>query len=334
MKNTFIIAEAGVNHNGLLETAVRMVHAAADAGADAVKFQTFHAERLVGQGATKAEYQKVTTDDSESQLQMLKRLELSPQAHSELHATCRKRAIEFLSSPFDLQSVDYLASLGLGTLKIPSGEATNLPYLRKVGALKRRVILSSGMCTLAEVRDALEVLTSSGTKREDIVVLHCTTEYPTPFEDVNLRAMLTMRDTLDVRVGYSDHTRGMEVAVAAVAMGAEVIERHFTLDRAMKGPDHRASLEPRELKQMVESIRKVERALGDGIKRPAPSERKNIFAVRKSIVAARDIRRGELFTDENLTVKRPATGISPMKWDSIVGKSAQRAFREGEAIET
>ena len=332
-KRTFIIAEAGVNHNGSLELAKKMVDVAAEAGADAVKFQTFKAEKVISRYAQKAEYQKRSTDASESQLDMVRKLELDEAAHKELFAYCRSKDIIFLSTPFDLDSIDLLNQLGLEIFKIPSGEITNLPYLRKIGALKKEVILSTGMADLGEIEDALDVLIKAGTVRENITVLHCNTEYPTPFEDVNLRAMLTIRAAFPgVQVGYSDHTLGIEVPIAAVAMGATVIEKHFTLDRNMEGPDHKASLEPDELKAMVQAIRNIEKALGNGIKKPSPSELKNKPVARKSIVAARDIKEGEEFTEENLTAKRPGTGISPMRWDEILGKHAQKKYVEDELI--
>lgn len=328
----FIIAEAGVNHNGSLEMARRLVEEAARAGADAVKFQTFRADSLVSPMAPKADYQKQTTAAQESQYNMLKRLELSHQDHLELMACCRQTGIQFLSSPFDLASIDLLVELGLEIFKVPSGEITNLPYLRKIGGLGRSLILSTGMAELGEIDAALAVLIGQGMLKESITLLHCNTEYPTPMEDVNLRAMLTMREVFSVKVGYSDHTQGLEVPVAAVALGARVIEKHFTLDRKLAGPDHGASLEPDELRSMVRAIRNIESALGDGIKQPSFSERKNLVAVRKSIFAAQSIRTGDLFTEEALTVKRPAEGLSPMLWDQVIGKRAPRNYSVGEAI--
>jgi N,N'-diacetyllegionaminate synthase len=328
----FIIAEAGVNHNGSLEMARRLVEEAARAGADAVKFQTFRADSLVSPMAPKADYQKQTTAAQESQYDMLKRLELSHQDHLELMACCRQTGIQFLSSPFDLASIDLLVELGLEIFKVPSGEITNLPYLRKIGGLGRSVILSTGMAELGEIDAALAVLIGQGMLKESITLLHCNTEYPTPMEDVNLRAMLTMREVFSVKVGYSDHTQGLEVPVAAVALGARVIEKHFTLDRKLAGPDHGASLEPDELRSMVRAIRNIESALGDGIKQPSSSERKNLVAVRKSIFSAQNIRTGDLFTEEALTVKRPAEGLSPMLWDQVIGKRAPRNYSVGEAI--
>lgn len=332
LNSVFVIAEAGVNHNGCLDLAYKLVDVAVEAGADAVKFQTFKAKKVISRYAEKAEYQKATTDATESQLEMVKKLELNREAHEKLMAYCREKGIEFLSTPFDLESIDLLIELGIKTLKIPSGEITNLPYLRKVGALGKKVIMSTGMATLEEVRMALEVLLNGGAQKENITILHCNTEYPTPFEDVNLRAMLTMKDKLGVRVGYSDHTLGIEVSVAAVALGAEVIEKHFTLDKTSEGPDHKASLEPDELKAMIRSIRNIERAMGSGVKHPSLSELKNIMIARKSIIAAKDIRKGEIFSEKNITVKRPGDGISPMEWDGVIGQVAMRNFKEDELI--
>src|SRR3989338_3390260 len=332
MTKVFIIAEAGVNHNGSLEIARRMVDAAVDANADAIKFQTFKAEEVVSKFAAKAEYQRKTTNADESQLEMIKKLELNADAHKGLIKYCRKKNIIFLSTPFDLDSIDLLNNLGLEIFKIPSGEIINLPYLRKIGGLKKRIILSTGMADMGEIEDALDVLTASGTPKEDITVLHCNTEYPTPFEDVNLNAMLTIRDAFKVKVGYSDHTLGIEIPIAAVALGARVIEKHFTLDKNMQGPDHKASLQPHELKNMVAAIRNVEKALGQGIKKPSPSESNNIPIARKSIVAAKSIKASEIFTADNLTVKRPGTGISPMRWDEIIETKAKRDYQEDELI--
>ena len=333
MKKTFIIAEAGVNHNGSLELAQKMIDAAVDAGADAVKFQTFKAEKLVSKYAPKAEYQKKRTTADESQLEMIKKLELNAAAHQTLIDYCKKKNIRFLSSPFDFESIDLLNELGLNLFKIPSGEITNLPYLRKIGALKKEIILSSGMADLGEIKDALAVLIGAGTKLKDITVLHCNTEYPTPIEDANLKAMLTIKAAFPgVNIGYSDHTLGIEIPVAAVAMGATIIEKHFTLDKNMEGPDHKASLEPNELKAMVRAIRNVEKALGSGIKIPSHSELKNKPIVRKSLVAAKPILKGEVFTQENLTVKRPGTGISPMRWDEIIGQKASKDYQQDELI--
>lgn len=332
-KKTLIIAEAGANHNGSLDLAYKLVDVAIEANVDIVKFQTGKAEKVISKYAPKAEYQEKTTGKSESQLEMCKKLDLNYQEHLQLIDYCRQNRIRFLSSPFDLDSIEMLEKLGVDIFKIPSGEITNLPYLRKIGALNKTIIMSTGMADLSEVKGALNILIHSGTSKENITVLHCNTEYPTPFEDVNLRAMLTIRDELGVKVGYSDHTLKIEVPVAAVAMGAEVIEKHFTLDRNMEGPDHKASLEPDELKSMVRAIRNIEKALGDGIKHPSPSELKNRPIARKSIVAARDIRKGEPFTEENITAKRPGTGISPMQWDEVIGQKATRDFTVDELIE-
>lgn len=331
---TYIIAEAGVNHNGSLKLAQKMIDVAVDAGADAVKFQTFKAEKVVSRYAPKAEYQKKTTGADESQLEMVKKLELDEVAHKELLACCRSRNIQFLSTPFDLESIDLLNKLGLEIFKIPSGEITNLPYLRKIGALKKEIILSTGMSDLGEIENALNVLTGTGTKLKDITILHCNTEYPTPMQDVNLKAMQTIKSAFPgVHVGYSDHTEGIEVPIAAVAMGAAIIEKHFTLDKNMEGPDHKASLEPDELTAMVKAIRNIETALGTGIKKPSSSELKNKTIARKSIVAARNICKGESFTEENLTVKRPGTGISPMRWDEVIGQLVQKDYKQDDMVE-
>jgi N,N'-diacetyllegionaminate synthase len=330
----FLIAEAGVNHNGSLETALGLVDAAAAAGADAVKFQTFRAEAVASRFAPKAEYQKHTTDPAESQVAMLKRLELDRPAHEALLARCRERGIRFLSTPFDLESIDLLVGLGLDVFKIPSGEITNLPYLRRIGSLGAEVILSTGMAELAEVGEALAALAAAGTRRERVALLHCTTEYPAPFAEVNLRAMLTLGQAFPgVRVGYSDHTAGIEAAIAAAALGACVIEKHFTLDRGMEGPDHKASLEPGELAALVAAVRNVQAALGDGIKRPAACERKNRAIARKCLVAARPIRKGAAFAEADLAVKRAGVeGVSPMRWDEVLGRPAPRDFAEDEPI--
>jgi len=333
MGKVFIIAEAGINHNGSLATAKKMVDAAARAGVDAVKFQTFKAESVISVFAPKAEYQKKTTGKSGSQLEMAKKLELAPAAFKALMGLCRKKNITFLSTPFDLESVDLLSSLGLGVIKIPSGEITNLPYLRKIGGLRKKIIMSTGMSDLGEIKKAMEVLVKAGTPKKNITILHCNTEYPTPMKDVNLRAMLAIKKAFGVDVGYSDHTPGIEVPVVAAALGASVIEKHFTLDRKMKGPDHGSSLEPHELKAMVEAVRNAEKALGDGIKRPSPSELRNKPIARKSIVASRRVRKGERFSEKNITTKRPGTGISPMKWDDVIGRQAKRDFNRDEVIE-
>lgn len=333
MSKTIIIAEAGVNHNGSIELAYKLIDAAKDAGADAVKFQSFIAGSLVSTKAQKAEYQKQNTDASESQYEMIKKLELSVDDHKKLIEYCKKVNLKFLSSPFDLASIDLLDDLGLDILKIPSGEITNLPFLRKIGKLNKNVILSTGMSDLGEIEDALDVLTEYGTDINNITVLHCNSEYPTPFEDVNLKAMLTIKNAFDVRVGYSDHTKGIEIPIAAVALRAEVIEKHFTLDRNMEGPDHKASLEPNELKQMVTAIRNIEKALGDGIKKPSASELKNKPIARKSLIAIKSIKIGERFTEDNIGVKRPGSGISPMRWDEVLGKAAKRVFEIDDFIE-
>lgn len=332
MKHVLIVAETGVNYNGSIEIAKKLIDAAKYCGADAVKFQTFNAENLVSKNAEKANYQKSTTDHSESQYEMIKRLELSFEDHRELLNYCKEKEIQFLSSPFDLGSIDFLNELGLNTFKIPSGEIINLPYLRKIGRLNKRVILSTGMADLGEIEDALDILIASGTKKENISVLHCNTEYPTPCEDVNLKAMLTIKNAFDVKVGYSDHTNGIEISIAAVALGAEIIEKHFTLDKNMDGPDHKASLEPHELEMMVDAIRNIEKAFGDGIKRPSPSESKNKILVRKSLVANTYIRIGEIFTEENVGFKRPGNGISPMRWDEVKGTVASKNYNKDELI--
>ncbi|EQA53835.1 N-acetylneuraminate synthase [Leptospira kmetyi] len=330
---TLIIAEAGVNHNGDMDLALKLIDAASEAGADIVKFQTFEAERLATRSAKKADYQTATTGSEESQFEMLKKLELSKKDHEILIRRCKEKKIEFLSTAFDPQSLIFLEGLNLSRYKIPSGEITNLPYVRKIGTLGKPVILSSGMSTLGEIESAISVLEKAGTKRENITVLHCNTEYPTPFSDVNLLAMRSIAESFKVQVGYSDHTAGIEVSIAAVALGASVIEKHFTLDRSLPGPDHKASLEPEELKTMIRSIRNIEQSLGDGIKRPSQSEAKNISIARKSLVAANPIRSGEIFSYENLTAKRPGNGISPMRLDEIVGLKAKRDFSEDELID-
>jgi N,N'-diacetyllegionaminate synthase len=325
--SVFIIAEAGVNHNGSIQLAYKLIDVASDSGADAVKFQTFKAENLVSKNAQKAEYQKQTTNQSESQLNMLKKLELDINAHKKLIEYCKKKDIAFLSTPFDHESIDLLNELELQIFKIPSGEITNLTYLRHIGSLGKEVILSTGMSTLKEIEEAVVILTSAGTSKENITILHANTMYPTPMEDVNLRAMQTIQDKLGVAVGYSDHTLGIEVDIAAVAMGAAIVEKHFTLDKTMDGPDHKSSINPEELKAMVSSIRNIEKALGSSIKKPSKSEKPNITMARKSIVASKSIKKGELFTEKNITTKRPGTGISPMEWDSIIDKVAKRDYQ-------
>ncbi len=333
MKKTIIIAEAGVNHNGNYEMALKMIDEAKAAGADYVKFQTAKPELVISTFAPKAEYQKETTGNGESQLEMCKAIHLPLTDYKPLKEYCDKVGIGFMSTPFDLVSIDVLEPLDMDYYKIPSGEITNLPYLRAIAAKGRKVIISTGMSELPEIEEALQVLENGGLKRSDIIVLHCNTEYPTPMRDVNLRAMLDIRDWLGVAVGYSDHTNGIEVPIAAVALGAEVIEKHFTLDKTLPGPDHKASLEPQELKAMVDAIRNIEAALGDGKKKVTDSERPNIIVARKSIVAARPIKAGEVYTEENVTVKRPGNGISPMKWDDVLGKTAPRDFEYDELIE-
>ena len=329
---TLIIAEAGVNHNGDLKLAKLLIDAAAAAGADLVKFQTFNASRQVTRTAKKADYQTQTTDRAESQHEMLRRLELTVDMHHELIAYCKSRNIGFFSTGFDIESVDLLVSLGQDRFKIPSGEITNLPYLRHIGQFGKTVILSTGMANLGEIEAAIDVLEQAGTPRAKLTVLHCTTEYPTPMIEVNLRAMQSIHAAFGVTVGYSDHTPGIEVAIAAVALGASVIEKHFTLDRNLPGPDHKASLEPTELKAMVSAIRNVEIALGDGIKRLTKSEVRNKPVARKSLVASRAIRAGEVFSTQNITAKRPGTGISPMRWDEIMGQVARRDYQEDDLI--
>lgn len=333
-KHVMIIAEAGVNHNGSMENAFRLVDAAADAGVDYIKFQTFKAEKLVSGSAKKAVYQiQNTRNAEETQLQMLQKLELSHEQHSQLIAYCQKKNIQFFSTAFDLDSLEYLHKVGLKMVKIPSGEITNLPYLRKAARLFRQVILSTGMTTITEIKDAVTVFTEAGIPKENITILHCNTEYPTPMDDVNLKAMLHIQEVFATEVGYSDHTLGIEVPIAAVALGASIVEKHFTLDKKMNGPDHSASLEPDELKAMVSAIRNLEKALsGSGMKEVSPSEQKNMAIARKSIVATKEIHKGELFTEDNIGVKRPGTGISPMKWDEVIGKVSQQDFAEDELI--
>lgn len=328
----FIIAEAGVNHNGSLKLAKKLIDVAAEAGADAVKFQTFQADKLVSKTAQKAQYQKQTTDAVETQYEMIKRLELDEEAHHELIAYCNTKKILFLSTPFDHESIDLLDKLGMEIFKIPSGEITNLPYLRRIGSLNKQVILSTGMADLGEIEDTLDVLTTAGTPKENITVLHATTEYPCPIDEVNLYAMQTIAIAFDIKTGYSDHTNGIEVPIAAAAIGATVIEKHFTLDKTMEGPDHKASLEPDELIAMVKAIRNIEKAMGDGIKKPSLSEAKNILVGRKSIVASRSIKKGEIFSEENLTAKRPGDGINPMQWDNIIGEISDHDYVIDEQI--
>ena len=334
MKRTLIIAEAGVNHNGDIAKAKALIDKGAEAGVDYVKFQTFKAGNLVTKQAKRAAYQDKNTQDNDSQYEMLKKLELSQKDHQELIDYCTQKGVKFLSTGFDFDSLEFLAGLGITIAKVPSGEITNLPYLRKVATLFPEVILSTGMANITEIKDAVKVLTDNGVSKDKITVLHCNTEYPTPMEDVNLKAMLHIQRELGVPVGYSDHTLGIEVPIAAVALGATVIEKHFTLDKTLPGPDHKASLEPDELKAMVSAIRNIEKAVGgSGLKEVSVSEAKNKPIVRKSIVAAKKIVKGELFTIENLTVKRPGTGISPMQWDEVIGKTAKKDFEEDDLIE-
>ena len=328
--SVFIIAEAGVNHNGKLELAKKMVDKAKDAGADCIKFQTFISENFVSKFARKADYQRRQADVDESQLAMVRKLELSFEDFIELKNYCKGREIQFLSTPFDFKSIDFLASLDMKIWKIPSGEITNLSYLIKIAKTQKPVILSTGMSDLTEIEAAMATLREYGSS--DITLLHCTTEYPAPYKDVNLRAMVTLKEKFNVPVGYSDHTLGIEIPIAAVATGAAVIEKHFTLDRNMDGPDHKASLEPYELQAMVKAIRNVELALGNGEKKPAESEMKNIAIARKSIIASRKIKKGEVFTEENLTTKRPGNGISPMRWFEVLGQTAIKDFEEDELI--
>ena len=335
MSKTLIIAEAGVNHNGSIELAKKLVEKAKDAGVDYIKFQTFKASKLVTKAAKQAEYQqKNIGKEGDSQYQMLKKLELSPEEHEILIDYCRQLGIKFFSTAFDFDSIDYLHSLNLGLWKIPSGEVTNYPFLKRIAAYNEPTILSTGMCDMEDVRASVDALYRNGLSKENLILLHCNTEYPTPFEDVNLKAMDALRKEFGVEVGYSDHTKGIEVPIAAVALGATVIEKHFTLDRTLPGPDHKASLEPDELKAMVSAIRNIEKAVGgDGTKHISDSERKNIAIARKSIIAAKDIKKGELLTEEKLTVKRPGTGISPMRWEEVIGTKAIRDFNEEDLIE-
>lgn len=330
MEHICIIAEAGVNHNGNYETAIQMVKAAEKAGADYIKFQTFVPEKLVSASAQKAEYQKKTTGSKESQLDMLKKLTLTDEEFLNIKNYCDEIEIGFLSTPFDLESIDFLENLNMDFWKIPSGEITNLPYLEKVAKTKKKIVMSTGMSDINEIKDAVNLLEKNGA--EDIVLLHCNTQYPTPFCDVNLKAMDEIKRKTGKKVGYSDHTNGIEIPIAAAAMGAVVIEKHFTLDRNMEGPDHKASLEPDELSKMVSSIRNIEKAMGDGMKRPSGSEIKNRDIVRKSIVASKEIKSGELFSEDNITAKRPGDGISPMHWYEVLGTEAIKDFKKDEKI--
>lgn len=331
MSRTYIIAEAGVNHNGDFKLAKKMIYEAKKAGVDAVKFQTFISKNLVSSYAPKADYQKKTTGSSESQQDMLKKLELSFEDFTFLQEYANELDIDFLSTPFDEESIEFLKTLDMPYWKIPSGEITNLPYLMKIEETKKPIILSTGMSTMDEIEQALNVFKDYS--RSDIILLHCNTEYPTPFRDVNLNAMNALKDKFKVKVGYSDHTKGIEVPIAAVALGADIIEKHFTLDKNMEGPDHKASLEPNELVSMVNAIRNIENALGDGVKSPSLSEKKNITIARKSIVAKKEIRKGDIFTTDNLTIKRPGDGISPMEWFNILGEAAHRDFNVDEKID-
>lgn len=333
MNKVLIIAEAGVNHNGSIQIAKQLVDKAVEAGVDIIKFQTFKSERLVSKAAKQADYQQRNIGKKdEGQLEMLKKLELSAEDHYELTRYCKERNIRFWSTAFDMESIEFLHSLNMGFWKIPSGEIVNYPYIKKVASFKENVILSTGMCELSDIKAALDVLLEEGLTKEQITILHCNTEYPTPYSDVNLKAMLEIGEKFGVQIGYSDHTQGIEVPIAAVALGAIVIEKHFTLDKNMEGPDHKASLEPDELKVMVSAIRNIEQALGTGHKTISESERKNIEIARKSIVAAYPIRKGEIFTEDNLTVKRPGNGISPMRWNEVIGTKAIKDFDEEETI--
>ena len=333
MAKTIIIAEAGVNHNGSIEIAKKLIDVAADAGVDYVKFQTFKAENLVTKNTAKAEYQLKNTDNKESQYEMLKRLELSYDDHVDLINYCTLKKVNFLSTGFDIESLKMLFNLGINLIKIPSGEISNVPLLRFIGSKNKEVILSTGMSTMEEIELSISFLISAGQEKNKITVLHCNTDYPTPFKDVNLLAMQTMKDTLGVKIGYSDHTLGIEVPIAAVTLGAILIEKHFTIDRNLSGPDQKASLEPIELKSMVSSIRNIEDALGNAIKMPSVGESKNLHIARKSIVALNNIKKGDFFTEKNLTVKRPGNGISPYKWDEIIGKEAKRDYNLDDLIE-
>lgn len=334
MKKVLIIAEAGVNHNGSIELAKKLIDAAALAGVDYVKFQSFKAENLVSKDAKKAEYQKKNmADGDDSQFTMLKKLELSPEQHTELIAYCNEKGIKFFSTAFDLESIDFLASLKLGLWKIPSGEITNYPYLKQIALKKEPVILSTGMCDMTDINNAIQVLLKFGVTKEQITVLHCNTEYPTPMHDVNLNAMKAIADKFKINIGYSDHTKGIEVPIAAVALGATVIEKHFTLDKTMEGPDHKASLEPQELIAMTNAIRNIEMALGSGEKKVTSSEINNKSVARKSIVASQYIQVGDVLTESNLTVKRPGTGISPMLWENVLGTKATKSYQPDELIE-
>jgi N,N'-diacetyllegionaminate synthase len=332
-KKVIIIAEAGVNHNGDINIAKRLIDVAADAGVDYVKFQTFKANKIVTKHAERADYQNKNTKNLDTQYEMLKKLELNEDSHHLLIKYCNDKGIRFLSTGFDLDSLEFLHKIGIRLAKIPSGEITNYPYLKKVAQLYSEVVLSTGMSDIDDINKALSILLKFGVKKENITILHCNTEYPTPMSDVNLKAMLHIQAELDVKIGYSDHTLGIEVPIAAVALGAIVIEKHFTLDRNLPGPDHRASLEPNELKSMVKSIRNIEKALsGSEIKEPSKSEIKNKQIIRKSIVAIRPIAKGEIFNDNNIGTKRPGTGISPINWESVIGQVSKNNFEQDELI--
>ena len=333
MKRTFIIAEAGVNHNGQIDLAYKLINEAVKAGADAVKFQTAVPELVMTEYATKAEYQITNTGKEGSQIEMAKKIHLPLEVYKDLKEYCEKKNIIFLSTPFDMKSLELLLSFNMLYMKIPSGEITNYPYLKRIGEQNMNVIISTGMSTLKDVEECLDLIIASGTAKEKITLLHCTTEYPAPLKEVNLKAMLTLKNTFGVNIGYSDHTQGIEISIAAAAMGATVIEKHFTLDKRMEGPDHVASLEPFELTEMIRCIRNVDLAMGDGDKQITASEEKNIVIARKSILAAYDIEEGEEFTNENMNVKRPGSGINPMRWNEVIGKKAKRKFSKDEFIE-
>ena len=330
---TIIIAEAGVNHNGDISLAKKLIDIAEEAGADYIKFQTFKANSLVIKKLAKADYQKKMTNVDETQYQMLKKLELSKNDHKILINYCLNKNVKFLSSPFDIDSINYLDSINIPLFKIPSGEITNLPYLKAVGSKNKPIILSTGMSDLNEIKGALDILIESGANKNQITVLHCNTEYPTPFEDVNMNAMLTIKNEFNVDIGYSDHTIGIEISLLAVSLGAKIIEKHFTIDKKMEGPDHAASLNPKELKSMISGIRNIEKAFGRSVKKPSESEISNIPIVRKSIVALKDIPENEIFNSSNITIKRPGNGISPMKWNDVIGKRAKKNFKKDEMIE-
>ena len=330
--SVFVIAEAGVNHNGSIDLAHKLIDVAVESGADAIKFQTFKAKNLLLRDAEKAQYQKQSNNPQESQFDMLKKLELDANDHINLINYCIKKGITFLSSPFDIESISMLETLNIETIKIPSGEITNLPYLKCIGKLDKKVILSSGMSNLEEIGDALNVLIDAGTTKSNITILHANTMYPTPMLDVNLKAMQTIKNKFDIAIGYSDHTLGIEISIAAVALGASVIEKHFTLNKDLEGPDHKASLNPDELKSMIASIRNIEKAMGDGKKIITKSEKPNINVARKSIVAKTNIKKGEVFSEDNLTTKRPGVGINPMKWNSIIGKISKKSYKVDDIL--